>query len=99
MAKEISKYINTCDIYQRMKAPQHKLYRQLVPLLQPDRLWQDIAIDFITSLLPTIYRRKAYNALLVVVDQFSKMIWYIACLNEINTPDIADRLIEEVFSY
>jgi hypothetical protein len=74
MAKFIAKYIVTCDICQRMRAPRHKPYRQLVPLPRLDKPWQDIAMDFIVALPPAVRRRKAYNALLVVIDRFSKMV-------------------------
>jgi Integrase core domain len=81
-----------------MRAPRHKPYKQLVPLPRPDKPWQDIAIDFIVALPPAVRRRKAYNALLVVVDRFSKMVQYIAYLKEIDAPDMGDRLIETIFS-
>jgi hypothetical protein len=81
-----------------MKASRHKLYRELVPLPQPNRPWQDIAIDFITGLPPSIRRRKAYNAILVVVDRFLKIVRYIAYTIKINVLDLANRLIEEIFS-
>jgi hypothetical protein len=68
-----------------------------VPLLQPDRLWQDIAMDFITGLPSSVRRRKAYNAILVVVDRFSKIVRYIACTIEINILDLVNQLIEEIF--
>jgi transposase InsO family protein len=98
MAKFIAKYVATCDVCQRMKAPRHKPYGQLVPLPQPDKLWQDIAMDFIVGLPPAVRRRKAYDALLVVIDRFSKMVQYIPCTQEIDAPDMADRLIEVIFS-
>jgi hypothetical protein len=55
-------------------------------------------MDFIIRLPPTVYRRKAYDALLVIVDRFSKMVKYITCLKEIDAPDMADRLIKKIFS-
>jgi transposase InsO family protein len=98
MAKFITKYVATCDVCQRMKAPRHKPYGQLVPLPQPDKPWQDIAMDFIVGLPPAVRRRKAYDALLVVIDRFSKMVQYIPYTQEIDAPDMADRLIEVIFS-
>ena len=51
-----------------MKALQYKLYGLLVLLLQPERPWQDIVIDFITGLLLSKCRKKAYDAILMIVD-------------------------------
>ena len=54
-------------------------------------------MNFITRLLPSKYRKKAYDAIFVIVDQFFKIVYYILCTKEINAPELADRLIEVVF--
>ena len=97
MKQSVREYVDCCNICQRMKALQHKLYRLLALLLQSERPWQDIAINFITGLLPSKCRKKAYDAILVVVDQFFKMICYILCIKEIDASELADRLIKIVF--
>src|SRR3989440_10760034 len=98
LTKSVREYVETCDICQRMKAPRHKPYGTLVPLPQPERAWQDISLDFITGLPPAARRRKAYDAVLVVVDRSSKMVRYIACTTDIDAPEMAELLIEEIFS-
>jgi hypothetical protein len=55
-------------------------------------------IDFIVALPPAVRRRKAYNALLIIINRFSKMVQNIVYLKEINALDIGDRLIETIFS-
>jgi hypothetical protein len=55
-------------------------------------------MDFIVALPPAVHRRKVYNALLIIIDRFSKMVQYIACSKDINALDIGDRLIETIFS-
>jgi transposase InsO family protein len=55
-------------------------------------------MDFIIALSPAVRRRKVYNALLIIIDRFSKIIQYIAYLKEIDALDIGDRLIETIFS-
>ena len=54
-------------------------------------------MNFITELLPSKCRKKAYNAILIIVDQFFKMIYYILCTKEINASELTDRLIKIVF--
>ena len=54
-------------------------------------------MNFITELLPSKYRKKAYNAIFVIVDQFFKIIYYISCTKEIDAPELTDRLIKIVF--
>jgi hypothetical protein len=55
-------------------------------------------MNFIIALPSAVRRRKAYNALLIIINRFSKIVQYIACLKEINALDIGDRLIEMIFS-
>jgi hypothetical protein len=55
-------------------------------------------MNFIITLSSAVRRRKVYNALFIIIDRFSKMVQYIACLKEINALDIGDRLIETIFS-
>jgi hypothetical protein len=38
-----------------------------------------ITINFITGLPPAEYYRDVYNAVLVMVNRFTKFAWYIAC--------------------
>lgn len=55
-------------------------------------------MDFITGLPPSGRRGKAYDALLVVVDRYSKMAKYIPCTAEIAAEELAQLLIEHVYS-
>ena len=98
LRNHVEDYVRSCDICQRVKAPRHKPYGLLAPLPQPEQPWQDIAMDFITCLPPAMRRKKAYDAVLVVVDRFSRMVRYIACSKAIDAPELGDRLIEEIFS-
>ena len=65
---------------------------------QPDRPWQHITINFITGLPPAGRREKAYDAILVVVNRYSKMVRHIAYIKDINAPELAERLYEEIIS-
>ena len=55
-------------------------------------------MNFITDLPPSICKQKACNALLIVVDQYSKIIQYIPCTKDIDAPELAELLIAEVYS-
>ncbi len=98
MRNAVDKYVAHYDICQRMKVPRHKPYGLLVPLPRPERPWQDISLNFITGLPPAARRRRAYDAILVVVYRLTKMVRYIACTTEIDAPELGDRLVEEIFS-
>jgi hypothetical protein len=48
-------------------------------------------MDFITSLPPNknLNGSENYNLILVIVDRFSKMAWYIPCHKTINALELA----------
>ena len=54
-------------------------------------------MNFITGLLPLKYRKKVYDAILIIIDQFFKIIYYISYTKKINASELTDRLIKIVF--
>ena len=98
LARDVRQYISTCDICQRMKSPRHKPYGLLVPIPKPEGPWTDISLDFVTGLPPSVRRKVAYDALLVVVDRYSKMIRLIPCSVDLAASELGDILAEEIFS-
>jgi hypothetical protein len=60
--------------------PKYKPLGFLIALLLAIRLWQEILMDFIIGLplLINLYTNKYYNAILIVVDRFTKYAIYIA---------------------
>ena len=98
MQKDVREYCVTCDICQRMKVPRHKPYGLLQSLPRPERPWQDIALDFITGLPPSKRRGVTYDEILVVVDRFSKMVKYLPTKTTIDSPELAELLIDACFS-
>ena len=68
----------------------------LNPLPIPDRPWTDISIDFVTGLPES----KGHNAILMVVDRFSKMHHYIPCTTDeegTTAEETARMLIKHVW--
>ena len=98
LARDVRKYVSTCDICQRMKSPRHKPYGLLMPIPVPEGPWTDISLDFVTGLPPSARRGTAYDALLVVVDRFSKMIRLVPCGIDIAAEELGEILVEEIFS-
>ncbi len=98
LLKDVEEYVRTCDVCQRMKVPRHKPYGLLAALPQPDEPWQDITMDFITGLPPSKHRGRVYDAILNVVDRYSKMVRHIPCTTDIDAPEMAELLIDEVFA-
>jgi hypothetical protein len=77
-----------------MQIRRYRLYGKLIPLSQLKRVWQDIAINFVTELPPSLYREVAYDLILVVVDRYSKMVQYILYNKDTDAEELT-KIIED----
>jgi hypothetical protein len=97
---DICDYYREYNICQRIKAKRHLPYGLLGSLLQPERPWGEISMDFITGLPP--YKNPAggpdFDAILIVVNRYSKMAKYIVCHKTVDSPELAKIIWEYVFS-
>ena len=53
-------------------------------------------MDFITGLPPSKHGGRVYNAILVVVDAFTKYTLYLPCWKDINADQLSELMIEQV---
>ena len=72
--KEVKRYMEGCDQYQRMKNRAERPAGKLKPNQIPEKLWQHILVDFITKLPVS----KGHDSILVVCNRFSKMSHFVA---------------------
>lgn len=64
----------------------------LMPLEIPDKVWNDITIDFIDGLPKTA----GYEVILVVVDRLSKYAHFIALKHPYTAKSVAETFVKEV---
>src|SRR4051794_1343448 len=64
LTKDVTQYVSTCDMCQRMKANSQKKAGLLQPLSVPKRPWQSVSMDLITGLSMS----NGYDSILVFVD-------------------------------
>ena len=83
MRQFVEDFVSTCHTCFRAKLPRHHPYGLLEPLPIPSKLWQSIALDFITD-LPIA---KGFNAILTVVDRYMKMAHFLPCTKEISSEE------------
>ena len=88
-------YVSTCDVCCRSKIPRHRPYGLLRPLPIPNGPWKSISIDFITDLPSS----QDYDAILTVVDRFTKMAHFLPCRKTFSSQETANLVMREVFKH
>ena len=81
---------------QHIAIPRHKPYGKLEPLPIPKGLWKEVSLDFITQLPSSYIGTKEYNAILVVVDCYSKIAKFIPTTTDISAPEFAALFHENI---
>ena len=65
----------------------------------PEGPWQDITINFIIDMPPSLEMDgKAYDAILVVINHYIKLVKYYSVLKTITAEQLDDLLVHIVFS-
>lgn len=72
---------------------------ELQPVKTPDEPWDIFTIDFITGLPENCVYGRTYNAILVVMNVFSKMAHYIPYRNEINAGELVELILREIIRF
>jgi hypothetical protein len=93
MSNFVKNYVEGCAICQESKNITHPMRMPLQPTELPNRPFQFITMDFITDLPES----EGYNAILVVVDQFTKTIIIEPCNKTIDADITVELLIKRVF--
>ncbi|CAI7873115.1 unnamed protein product [Closterium sp. NIES-53] len=89
MANDVQKLVTSCDTCQRMKSSKQKKAGLLQPLPVPEQPWQVVSLNFITGLPPT---NAGHDAILVVIDKFSKMGHFIPTHTTARTEETAQNI-------
>ncbi len=93
MRNDIKKYIKGCDTCQRSKVQHGKKATPLHPLPVPSAPWEEISIDLIGP-LP---KSGESDAILVIVDRFSKMIQLKATRTDLTSSQLAEIYRDEIW--
>ncbi|CAI7853965.1 unnamed protein product [Closterium sp. NIES-53] len=95
MANDVQKFVTSCDTCQRMKSSKQKKAGLLQPLPVPEQPWQVVSLDFITGLPPT---NAGHDAILVVIDKFSKMGHFTPIHTTARTKETAQLFLKHIIS-
>jgi len=85
VTKKVRKYVESCDVCQRIKNRIEILVRKLMTNEVLEKLWMYLTVDFIMKLLIVAGK----NAILVVYDRLFKMTHFVTPMEGISTEGLA----------
>ena len=91
--KDIEKYIEKCDLYQRMKNKMEAPAEKLITNEVPEKLWIHLMVDFITK-LPLVVEK---DTILVVCNRLLKMAYFVATTEGISVEELARLFRNDVW--
>ncbi len=93
----VEAYVKACDVCPASKAVLHKPYRNIQLLPVPRHRWMDLSMDFVTGIpVSTNWKGESYYSFLVIVDRLTKMVHYEPVKVTIDTPSLAEVIIDVV---
>lgn len=96
VANDVANYVRTCDICQRVRVHRHRPYGVLQPLPIPTKPFEEVTVDFITKLPPSVYNDHVYDAIMVTVDRYTKFAKYLPCTVTMTAVEFADVWIDHI---
>ena len=93
IAKSVRNYIGAYDSCQRNKGSNKKKAGLIQPLEPARERWESISMDFITQLPVT---KNGYDAIMVIVDRFSKRAHFAPCYTNDSAIDVAHIFLREI---
>jgi len=91
--RDVGRYVEVCDLYQRMKNRAEELAGKLKLSKVPEKPWMHLTVDFITK-LPVVAGK---DAILVVCDRLSKMTHFVATMEGTSVEGLARLFRDNVW--
>jgi hypothetical protein len=89
---EIAKYVARCDTCRRVKVEHLKPAGMLQPLPIPSWKWEDISMDFITSLPKT---SRGFDSIWVIVDRLTKSAHFVLVKTDYRASDRGTQFVSQ----
>jgi hypothetical protein len=88
MYSELKAYVRSCDSCQRNKTSNQKPIGQLKPLEILTERFEQVSMDFITTLPVT---KENHDAVMVIVEKLTKLVMFIPTLTDVDTVETAKK--------
>ena len=98
--QDVEVYMKGCNICLALKTVRYKQYEdlQFLPILI--YWWNDFFIDFVTGFpLLVDLKSNSYDAILIIIDQLTKMIHYKVVKSTIDVSTLTEVIINIVIRY
>jgi hypothetical protein len=93
LQQDVKDYVASCLACQSNKARNHQQQGLAQPITSPPRRWSQVSMDLITQLPRT---KDNHDAIVVMVDKYSKMIHCVATTTNITAPQLAKLFFSEI---
>lgn len=95
MMTEIKHHVASCQVCQRHKYSTLAPSGLLQPLPVPEKVWEDIAMDFVEG-LP---KSERYNSILIVIDRLTKYAHFLKLKHPYNAVDVAGIFAQDILRF
>ena len=92
MQKDIKEFVQKCIIYQQAKHDTTLPSGLLEPLPIPDKIWDDVAMDFIIGLPPSV----GHTVIIVVIDRLSKYAYLSSLKSDFNSKQVTNLFMKTI---
>lgn len=101
MKRKVETFIKKCPHCQQNKHATHAQYGEAQAIELPTKPWEDIAMDFVTDLPESTDKVTGfkYNAILNVVDRFTKGAEFIPFRKDFTAEQLAEVFKDRVYRY
>lgn len=90
---DVKKFVKLYTVCQHNKYVTHKKKGLLQPLPTPNKVWEDLTMDFIMQ-LPNSF---GHTVIWVICDRLSKYVHFIALPSHFIAKDLVTRFVVEIF--
>ena len=101
MRTKVATYVKQCATCQQNKSSRHAKYGNLHFSTPPVESWEEVTMDFITKLPPSIegHSGVTYDTILVIVDKLTKYAHFVPCKGTLTAEQLGFLVLDRLIRY